>query len=396
MKVAIFTDTFPPDINGVATSSNTLRNILIKNGHEVLVVTSNPLSKKIMLEDGILRVPGITLKSLYEYNLANTINHNIDKYLYAFNPDVVHIQQEFTVSIAGRFYAKKAKKPVVYTYHTMYEDYSYYITKGHFDRIVRSFLRWVTRKFTSLSTEFISPSLKTNDYIRQVGSDDYISVIPTGIDFSIFDPKNVDKSAVQAIKDKYEIRNDEFVVISLGRIAKEKSIDICIDNVVYYKKEHPDVKIKFLIVGKGPIVDELKEQVKSLGAEDYIIFTGPCNPSEVQNYYSVADTFVCASISETQGLTYMEAMASHLYVLARYDQNLIDVIQEGKTGYFFESETEFAEKLEIIRQRKLNKDNKMLLDAIKGIDRYSIETFYKNIMEVYNRAIKKNWQGQCW
>lgn len=391
MRIAIFTETYPPEINGVATSSFTLKTILTRHGHDVLVVTTNPFSNKLLFEDDVLRIPGLILKKLYEYRFANILTRNIKKYIYAFDAEVVHVQGEAAIGLFGRSYAKKAGLPIVYTYHTMYEDYTYYVTKGHFDRIIKSILRTFTKSLSEKATEFISPSLKTSDYIRLVGADNYINVIPTGVDFSKFNPKNVNKKPIKRIREKYGIKDDDFVVISLGRIAKEKSIDVCIDGVAMYKKLYPDVKIKFLIVGKGPALEELQEQVKNYHADEYIIFTGPCDPSEVQYFYNAANAFVSASITETQGLTYMEAMASHLFVLARYDHNLLDVIQENKTGFFFETTEEFAKKLERVRLLIKNNDTTILDNAIMGIDRYSIETFYKNIMEVYRRAIKKNW-----
>lgn len=391
MRVAIFTETYPPEINGVATSSFTLKTILKRHGHDVLVITTNPYSKKIMLEDDVLRIPGLELKKIYNYRFANIITHNISKYIYTFAPDIIHVQQEAAIGVLGRIYARRMHKPLVYTYHTMYEDYSYYITKGHFDRIVRSILRKFTKSQVENATEFISPSLKTQDYIRLVGADDYINIIPTGIDFSKFNPKNVSKKRVNEIKKKFGINDDDFVLLSLGRIAKEKSVDMIINGVYEYKKAYPDVKIKLLIVGKGPGVVELQKLVNSLGANDYIIFCGPSDPNEVQFYYNAANVFASASITETQGLTYMEAMGSRLYVLARYDFNLLDVIQEDKTGFYFESLDDFVTKLEKIRQLYLNKNENILNNAIEGINRYSIETFYQNIMEVYHRALKKNW-----
>lgn len=120
-------------------------------------------------------------------------------------------------------------------------------------------------------------------------------------------------------------------------------------------------------------------------------FIGKVPASEVPFYYHLADIYTSASITETQGLTFMEAMASGTIVLARFDANLADTIIDGETGFFFTNEDAFVEKVERIFGMN-EKERKELVDAsYRMVDAYSIERFYNNIMEVYNRALKKSW-----
>ena len=392
MKIALFTDTYTPEINGVASSCRTLRDVLVKYGHEVLVVTTNPFNNKVFLdEDNTVRVPGIEIKKLYNYRLAGLYNSEAMKFVRRFNPDIIHTQTEYGIGLFARTAADQLKVPLVYTYHTMYEDYTYYITGGYFDRVAKNVFRVLTRGLVSGADEFITPSSKTKDYMRQIGVDSYINVIPTGIDFKKFFPENLPKGIKQELRKKYNISPNTFTLLSLGRIAQEKSIDYSIKCFEYFLKKHPEVDTKMIITGKGPAEDELKAYVKEHNLEKNVIFTGPCSPSEVQNYYSLGDAFISSSLSETQGLTYMEAMAAHLYVLARYDHNLIDVIQDEDTGFFFENEEEFSDKFFEAYKLHKNKDTKMLDKAIKGIDQYSIDTFYNNIIKAYNHALKQKW-----
>ena len=391
MRIALFTDTYPPEINGVATSCKSLRDVLVSHGHEVMVVTTNPFSNKVTMEENIVRIPGPELKKLYGYRMAGIYSNKAMKYIYKFSPDIVHIQTDFGVAVFGRFVASKLKCPSIYTYHTMYEDYTYYVTKGHFDRVGKHLVRSFSKSIIEGCDGFITPSMKTKDYMRRIGVDSYANVIPTGIDFSKFNEENLDKDKVLELKKKFDIHDDEFILLSLGRIAQEKSIDFSIDCFAYFVKNNPNIKTKMIIVGKGPGEDTLKEQVKNLNMEDKIKFLGPCQPSEVQYYYALGNAFISASLTETQGLTYMEAMAAHLYVLARYDHNLLDVIQEGKTGFFFENKEEFSDKFMKAYKLYVSKDKKMLDLALKSIDNYSIETFYNRIIEAYKHVIK-----QCW
>ena len=391
MRIALYSDTYPPEINGVATSVHTLVNALKKNGHQVLVVTTNPFSDEVTYVDGIVRIPGTELKKMYGYRLAGIYNKEAMKYVRKFNPELIHNQTDFGIGLFARVSARLLDVPLIYTYHTMYEEYTYYVTKGHFDRVARATMRTYSRNMIMHSTCFITPSSKTKDYMRRIGIDKYANIIPTGVDFEKFFPENIDQNVVNDIRKKHNIKPNVFTLLSLGRIAKEKSIDVSIDGYATFLKKYPDLETQMVIVGGGPALEELKTQVKRLGIEKNVIFTGPCNPSEVQNYYALGNAFVSASLTETQGLTYMEAMAAHLFVLGRFDHNLLDVISEGKTGYFFEDNDEFASKLYEAYKQYVNKDNTMLVEAIKSIDNYSLPTFYDRVIEVYKRALKQYW-----
>lgn len=391
MRIAIFTDTYPPEINGVATSCKSLRDILLKHGHEVMVVTTNPFSKKVTFEDNVVRIPGIKLKKLYGYRMAGTYSSKAIQYVYKFKPDVIHIQTDFGISIFGRNCASKLHCALMYTYHTMYEDYTYYFSKGHFDRVFKAMARGMSSSVIKASNGFITPSKKTKDYLRRIGIDSYANVIPTGIDFTKFNKENISEERLSELKKKFGIKKDEFILLSLGRVAKEKSVDFSIDAFNQFIIDYPDIKTRMVIVGGGPDLENLQEYVKEKGIADKVIFTGACPPSEVQYYYALGNAFVSASLSETQGLTYMEAMASKLFVLARYDHNLLDVIKDGQTGFFFETKEEFSSKLyEVYNLHKKN-ETKLLENALKSIDSYSIETFYERVIGAYKHAIK-----QCW
>lgn len=391
MRIALFTDTYPPEINGVATSCKSLRDILVAHGHDILVVTTNPFSNKVYIDKDFVRIPGPEMKKLYGYRFARIYSHKALKAIRRFKPDIIHVQTDFSIGIFSRMVIKALDCPSIYTYHTMYEDYTYYVTKGYLDRLGKVIVRNYSKNMITHCDGFITPSSKTKDYMRRIGIDVYANVIPTGVDFSKFEDKNIDKEKVRELKQKFGLTDDTFVLLSLGRIAKEKSIDFSIKCFSEFLKEHKDVNTKMLIVGKGPATDELISLTEQLKIKDKVIFAGPCLPSEVQNYYALGNVFVSASLSETQGLTYMEAMAAHLYVLARYDHNLLDVIQEGKTGYFFENEKEFSDKMYRTYNLFINKDYSMLDLALKSIDNYSIETFYNRIIKAYLHVIKQRW-----
>lgn len=389
MNIVIFTDTFPPEINGVATSTFNLFNVLRKNGHNAYVVCTNPFSKEMMYEDNILRIPGIELKKLYSYRFSSFYSSKAMKIIKTMKPDVIHVNTEASIGIFGRIVAKKLRKPLVYTYHTMIEDYTYYVTKsnGIFDRIAKQIVRSFSKTMASTTTEFISPSEKTKDAIRKYGYESYINIVPTGIDFSKYE--SVNETEVEDIKKRYDL-NDAFVILSLGRIAKEKSIDVIIDGFAKLKTKTKK-KVKLLIVGGGPDLDNLKEQANRLKLNDDVVFVGPVDASKVPGFYHASNIFASASVTETQGLTFMEAMASRLLVLAKFDENLADVIIDNETGCFFNDVDDMARRVLAIMEQDKTKQKQIIENAYKITQKYSLDNFYSNIMEVYKRAIRKYW-----
>ncbi|OPZ37413.1 MAG: Alpha-monoglucosyldiacylglycerol synthase [Tenericutes bacterium ADurb.BinA155] len=391
MNIALFSDTYPPEINGVATSTFNLRKVLHDHGHNVVVVTTNPFSKKVTYDGETIRIPGAELKHLYGYRAAGVFNQEAYDMLVKFHPDICHVQTDAGIGIFGNIVASRLRSARVYTYHTMYEDYTYYATKGHFERFARNVVRYYVRAKSDSVTELIAPSEKIKDYLRAIGVDSYINVIPTGIEFSKFSPKMVDANDVASLKASFGISAKDFVVLSLGRVAKEKSIDVCLRGYADFLKNGPKVPTKMLIVGGGPALEDLKALAASLGIGDHVVFSGAVKPDQIQRYYALGDCFVSASITETQGLTFMEAMAAGLIVLARYDDNLQGTIADGKTGYFFYDEEDFKEKLSNVITLPIAVKKQIQANAYQAIDVYSMEHFYENIIEVYQRANKKNW-----
>lgn len=390
MRICLFSDSYIPDLNGVATSVNSLYTLLKKNGHYVKVVATTD-KKNLSIEGDIIRIPGITLKKIYGYKLANLYNNKAFKYIKACNFDVIHVNTEFGIGQFGFMVAEALHIASVYTYHTMYEEYTYYLTKGYFDR----FGKWVIREFAKScmdrANEIISPSEKTKNYIRSIKEEKYINIVPTGFDFTRFQSVKKDDPKVLKIKADFNIKENDKVLICLGRIAKEKSFDVIIDGFKKYLDYYKTTDTKLLIVGGGPAVDELKDMVNRYKISDYVKFVGKVDVHETQYYYKVGDIFLNASTSETQGLTFMEAMATNLIVLCRFDNSLLGVVNNNINGFFFIDTNDFKDKLNYVLNLSEEKKNNIRTNAFNSIDKFSDKTFYSNIIEVYNRARRKKW-----
>ncbi len=391
MNIALFSDSYIPEINGVAASTDNLATTLRAHGHRVLVVTTNPFDDKVQITDEMVRIPGPQMKMFYGYRFAKFYNEEAAHAIERFHPDVIHIQTDFVVGFLGMFMARKFHCAIVYTFHTMVEDYTYYVTRGHFDRAARHIVRGFYQGITAQYDAIVAPSDKILDYLRMVGIDANVYIVPTGIDFQRFARKNEVARETAALKEKYGIAPNEFVILSLGRVAKEKSIDVLLRGYKEFLDQGEPVPTKFVVAGWGPAEKELKDLVHTLGIEDKVVFTGKVDPKETQKYYWLGDCFASASITETQGLTFMEAMASSVLTLARYDDNLVGTIKDGQTGFFFFDESDFKNKINHVISLSEEAKAKVIEQALDAVDVYSLEHFFENIMEVYTRVQRQKW-----
>lgn len=394
MRVAIFSDTYPPQINGVATACKTIEKILVAHSQDVLVVTIAKDGEHHISQDGnVVRIPGFHAKKLYNYQFTTFFSKKVFEIVKKFNPDVIHIHTEVGIGIFGRIMAKKLKIPLVYTYHTMYEDYTYYVTKGirFFDFAAKKAVASLSVVLSDSTTEFTTTSLKTKNRLRAYGVKKYINVVPIGLDFSMFERKEGYLDKVKEIRDKYDL-NGKFVILILGRLAKEKSNDVILTSLEKFLKKKQRDDIRLMIVGDGPDKPDLENLARELHLDKEVIFVGKVPYPEVRYYYFASDLFVSASVSETQGLTYTEAMAAKIPVLARYDKNLDGVIVDNETGFFFEDYHSFETKLEKILSLDKKQIEKVVNDAYAtNVNNFSLETFYKRLINVYNKAIRKFW-----
>lgn len=389
MRIAIFSDSYLPEVNGVATSVNTLFLALRRHGHDAYVVTTNPFSNKVTLEDNILRVPGLELKKLYGYRLAGFFYPEGLAILRSLKLDVIHINSEAGIGWFAKISALALKLPVVYTYHTMIEDYTHYVNRGHFVYYSQSIINRYSRFFGETCTELISPSHKTKDALRRYGVDTHISIVPTGIPLDKFARENVQQHAVDDLKKRFGL-GDEPTILYLGRVAKEKAIDVLIHGFAKLVKI-TQFPVKLVIVGSGPAINELEQLAQSYQLVDRIIFTGKAPQSETQNYYQLATVFASASLSETQGLTYLEAMAAGKPLLWRYDRNLDEMLIDQRNGYIFADDLDFAKKALILLERTAEQTALMQEACLARARDFSSETFYEKVHEVYQRAIRKKW-----
>lgn len=340
MKIGFFTDTYFPQVSGVATSIKTLKEELEKNGHEVYIfTTTDPNADK--LEKDVIRMPSVPFVSFKDRRVV--VRGMWYAYLVAkeLELELIHTHTEFGAGILGKMVAKKLKIPLIHTYHTMYEDYLHYIAKGKVLR--QSHVKYPSRLFANHTTGVVCPSERVIDTLRGYGVVTPLRVIPTGIDIEKFKRADITNKDIEKLRQSLHIEKDQLMILSLSRISYEKNIQALVYGLPQIIKAYPNARM--VIVGKGPYLEELQELITTLDLSEYVQFTGEVANDDVALYYKAADFFVSASTSETQGLTYTEAMAAGTPCVVEGNAYLNRLFDHPSLGRTFETDQDFAPAL---------------------------------------------------
>lgn len=386
MRIGIFTDTYPPYINGVSTSIAMLEKALKKKGHQVFIVTVNPEERSYSFSDHMIKIPGIPI-GIYDYRLSNIYPLKAVKKIKEWNLDIIHSHTEFGIGTFARVIAHQLDIPLVHTYHTMYEDYVYYVTKGYFDKSSKKIVEYLTKFYCDkTATELIVPTKKTYDLFKEkYGYARSVHIVPTGIDVEKFyREKNNQKKALE-IRRSLGIKDDEFVILFVGRMGNEKSVDFLIENHKAIIKENK--KAKLLLVGDGPDIDNLKALTKKNKLEDSVIFAGRVPWENVSLYYQIPNVFTTASKTETQGLTVLEAMAASLPVVALDDDAFREVVTDDYNGFLFKDKKGYVEAItKIMKSPELQE--RLSIQARNTVEAHSAKFFAEQVLAVYKKALK--------
>jgi 1,2-diacylglycerol 3-alpha-glucosyltransferase len=385
MNIGIFTDTYSPQVNGVVSSILTLEKELRKQGHNVYVFTiSHPEAKES--SNYVYRIASLPFIFLKDHRVGILYSNKLVRKIKRLRLDIILSQTEFSLGIFAKLVSKKLSIPIVHTYHTMYEEYMHYISKGieFSPKIARKY----SKSFCNGVDGVIAPTIKTEKLLKSYGVKTQIRVIPTGIDFSPLDKGNYSHEEIDNLKQVFNIPLKDPVILFIGRVAKEKSIDVVIHAMSLLVSKIP--RAKLVIVGDGPSRLELEELANHLNIRSSVIFTGMQPWHTIGKFYQLGDIFVSASVTETQGLTFAEAMAASLPVVAKEDESVAGLIRDHYNGRLFHTPEELAVILEeLIASTECMQT--LAINALHSIKPLSAEVFglnacnyYSDIIEAYN------------
>lgn len=387
MNIAVITDTYFPDINGVTSSIYTLSESLREFGHNVYIFTvSEPhqMLSRLKKDPTIYRFPSIPIFFIKPHRAAAPFSTKLIRLMRKLKIDIIHTQTEFFMGFVGMNAGHYLRLPIIHTYHTMLEDYTHYIARGYLatPRMAKAFSRF----FCNLADSVIVPTAKVEKSLVSYGVDRPIFVIPTGIDLEPFRAQRYSEEEILELKKSLGIHPNHKVILCLGRVAKEKSIDMIIRAMPTISAANGDVRM--LIVGTGPALTALKECAEKYRVSDKVIFAGSAPYNEIAKYYRLGDIFVSCSVTETQGLTYYEAMASGLPVVARIDESVSNLLMDGSNARLFRDEKELPEILESLIG---NTDTLRLfsINAQKSVQEYSATIFAERVLNAYSATMDR-------
>lgn len=389
MKIGIFTDAYNPVTSGVVTSINMLEQEMKKRGHEVYVFAPSKSTQPNEEQNlYMLKSMPLIVARQYKNRVAAFYSRDIAKKIKELNLDIIHTQSEFSLGLFGKIISRKYNIPFIHTYHTMWEDYIHYIIpiKGGRNIYTKRFARTFSKNFATKAECIITPSKKTEKYLKYKCKikNKPMYVIPTGIDIKPFAKENFTTQQKNELKESLGIKANEKIILFLGRVAEEKSIDVIMNNMPIIFNSSPNTK--FLIVGDGPSKNSLEEQAKKLKIDDKVIFTGKIPWSDVPKYYNIGDVFVNASLTETQGLTFIEAMAASVPIVAKYAPNLSEFIINNKNGILVKRDLDFSNSIISVLSNK-SLSEKLIKNGIETAKLNSSEEFGDKLEMLYAEII---------
>ena len=339
MRIGLFTDTYFPQVSGVATSIRTLKTELEKQGHTVFIFTTTDTAVNRYEDWDTIRIPSVPFFAFKDRRIAYSGFTDALKIASRYKLDIIHTQTEFSLGILGKMIAKELKIPVVHTYHTQYEDYVHYIAKG---KLIRpGMIKYLVRTYLKDLDGVICPSEIVEGLLTDYCIPIPKRVIPTGIDLAKFDRPEISKEDLFDLRKQLGIKENETMLLSLSRISHEKNIQALVSAMPKILSENEEVKL--VIVGGGPYLETLEKLIEELGLTDFVQLTGMIAPSDTALYYKAADFFISASTSETQGLTYLESLASGTPILAHTNPYLNNLVSDKMFGTLFAREKDIAD-----------------------------------------------------
>lgn len=368
-------------VNGVVTSIQHLTKYLTQMGHEVKILT---LSRNIHshVEGNVTYLASMDADLVYpDARFTLPICNELVDRLIEWHPDIIHSQSEFSSYFLARRIVHKLSIPIIHTYHTAYEDYTHYFSPSERlgKAIVAKASRWLCKNMQAV----IAPTEKVRKMLENygIGPDGRkVFVTPTGIEAEPFE----DHSGRAEVRAKYGVDDDTVLLFSIGRLGKEKNFE----ELLQYVNKLKEKNLRLMIVGDGPDRGELENTVERLNLGDRVIFTGMVAHEKVASCYAAADFFVCASSSETQGLTYLEAQAAGLPIVCRKDECLADVVIDGVNGWQYENFEEFARYVDQLANPELRA--RMGEAAHKHmVENYSAEVFAKKVLAIYEQIVER-------
>lgn len=379
LRIAIFSDSALPVLNGVSISIDSLITELRNRGHSVHLFTAHhPKASKT--EPHTYRFRAIETPWTKGYPLAFPPFYRMLRRFRRHEFDVIHTHTPFTIGFVGMRWAESHEIPVVSTYHTLYDRYVHYIPF-----FPRRYIRFKLAKHTNFYynrvQHVITPSEAALKWLRRHSVTTSATVIPT----AALPRRFFDRSEVRL---GLGIPPEQKILLYVGRLAKEKNMQTLFEMASIALKANP--LLRLWLVGDGPYRAECVRMARDLGIGDRVKFVGFIPRADVDAYYAAADLFVFSSITETQGLVVQEAMNYGLPAVAVLGGGAGEGIEEGINGFTVRNDAAtFAHRvLEVVEDEELLAD---LSDgAIRTCRSVGTNSMCDQLVDVYRQVIQSH------
>ena len=380
MKIGIFSESYEPVINGVTVSILALTMELKKLGHEVFVFAPGYPGHEDV-ENRTIRFPSIRTAFARDYPLAIPYMRGLEKKVKELDLDVIHTQTPFMLGWLGLRLGRRLGIPVVSTNHTLYTEYVHYFPLAP-KAMSRAFIVRMLRRYYNQCDHVIAPSAPVEEMLRGYGVHVPITVIPTGL--SIDTAR--DDAARKRIRKELGIPQDARVLLYVGRVAREKYLDLLLEAFDRLAEKYADTWL--MIAGGGPYEAQCRENASRLKSSNRIVFTGAVPRDKVAKYYSAGDLFAYPSPTETQGIVVCEALGAGLPCVLVDGGGTPEMVVDGDDSLLTKIEVEdFAEKID-----RLLSDPALMeafsKRAVINAARFSPRSMAEKALEVYESVRK--------
>ncbi|HET9097665.1 MAG TPA: glycosyltransferase [Candidatus Baltobacteraceae bacterium] len=367
MRVGFFTEVYHPVVNGIVASVDGLACGLRALGHEVYCFTPHVPGYEER-DEPVFRMPSLPLPVHAPYRLTLPLVSRRNRHSIINRLDILHAHSPFVTGWMAVRYARRLRVPLVYTYHTQLEEYAHYLPFE--PQATRRAASTLTRGFANLTDAVIVPTDSMRDHLIDLGVTVRVEVIPSGIDLTQFGSGT--RSA--RLRDSLGVRGGERMLLFVSRLAREKNVELLLDAL-----RAAAVPARLVIAGEGPERAALEARAVEYRITDRIRFLGPVERRDLPDLYASADAFVFPSVTETQGLVLVEALAAGALVIAA-DAPPVREVLDGAGRLVAPTARAFAQAFAEV---PANPDAAETAKACAAAARYSIERQARSAAGLY-------------